>query len=55
MAAGEEMGLTHEYLLSLMEECGLRLVLRKRFILWINNLYVFGKLPAIAGAGTRCG
>ncbi|MHC4715831.1 MAG: class I SAM-dependent methyltransferase, partial [Planctomycetota bacterium] len=24
MAAGEEMGLTHEYLLSLMEECGLR-------------------------------
>lgn len=38
---GEEMGLSHKYIISLMEKVGFVLVKRKRFILKLNNLYVF--------------
>ena len=43
MKAGEEMGLSKEYLTGLFEECGFHLVRRQRFILGINNLYIFQK------------
>lgn len=40
---GEEMGLSHEYIISLMKEAGFTLVKRKGFILNLNNLYIFKK------------
>ena len=41
MKEGEEMGLTHEYILSLLENAGFKFVERKRFIIGMNNLYIF--------------
>lgn len=49
MKKEEQMGLTSEYILALFNVCGFRLVNRKRFILGINNLYVFEKKQAING------
>lgn len=40
---GEKFGLSHEYVVSLLENEGFRLVKRKRIICRLNNLYVFGK------------
>jgi SAM-dependent methyltransferase len=46
---GEEYGLSHEYVVSLFQEGGFRLVERKRIICWLNNLYVFEKLNRSRG------
>jgi len=43
MKKGEEMGLTHEYIVSLLENTGFKLIERKRFIVGLNNLYIFEK------------
>ena len=43
MKQGEEMGLSTKYIIDLFNECGFFLVKRQRFILGINNLYVFEK------------
>lgn len=43
MKEGEEMGLSKRYLIGLFDECGFFLVKRQRFILGINNLYIFQK------------
>lgn len=43
MKEGEEMGLSTKYLKQLFEKCGYFLVKRRRFILGINNLYIFEK------------
>ncbi|HPS72219.1 MAG TPA: methyltransferase domain-containing protein [Bacteroidales bacterium] len=43
MEEGEAMGLSTKYLVSLFDRCGFELVKRERFILGINNLYVFEK------------
>lgn len=40
---GEEMGLSHKYIISLMKKAGFILVKRKKFILNLNNLYIFKK------------
>jgi ubiquinone/menaquinone biosynthesis C-methylase UbiE len=45
MKDGEEMGLSHEYLVSLLENAGFKFINRKRFILGMNNLYIFEKKP----------
>ncbi len=44
MKEGEEMGLSYKYLISLFENAGFKLLNRKRFILGINNLYIFQKV-----------
>ena len=44
MEHGEEMGLSTKYLMNLFSETGFRFVLRKRFILGLNNLYIFEKV-----------
>ena len=41
MKEGEEMGLTHEYIVCLLENEGFEYVKKKRFILGLNNLYIF--------------
>lgn len=41
---GEEMGLSNKYILSIMKKSGFELVKRERFILKLNNLYVFKKV-----------
>ena len=43
MKEGEEMGLSHKYILSIMESEGFTFIERKRFILKLNNLYIFKK------------
>jgi len=43
MKEGEKLGLSTKYLINLFESCGFELVKRERFILGINNLYVFEK------------
>lgn len=43
MKEGELMGMSHRELMSLVERQGFRFLRRVRFILWINNLYVFEK------------
>lgn len=43
MKEGEEMGLSYKYLINLFERSGFELIKRKRFILGINNLYIFQK------------
>ncbi len=43
MRAGETMGLSYQELLALMDSTGFRLIERKRFILGLNNLYMFEK------------
>jgi SAM-dependent methyltransferase len=43
MEEGEEMGLSTRYLIGLLDECDFFLVKRQRFILGINNLYIFQK------------
>jgi hypothetical protein len=43
MKEGEEMGLTHKYVVSLLENTGFEYVEKKRFILGLNNLYIFKK------------
>ena len=43
MKKGEKMGLSHEELISIVEKGGFRLIKRLRFLLWINNLYIFRK------------
>lgn len=40
---GEELGLSHEYIVSLLESEGFKLVKRKRIICCLNNIYVFEK------------
>lgn len=40
---GEKFGLSHEYVVSLLENEGFRLVKRKRIMCCLNNLYVFEK------------
>lgn len=44
MKEDEEMGLYHKYLVSLFKEGSFELVKRKRFILFINNFYIFRKI-----------
>ena len=46
---GEQKGLTHKYILSIMENAGFRYIERKRFIMGMNNLYIFEKKPIITG------
>ena len=41
---GEELGLSHEYIVSLLESEGFKLVKRKRIIFRLNNIYVFEKM-----------
>jgi len=41
---GEEMGLSHKYIISLMKKVDFVLVKRKKFIFNLNNLYIFKKL-----------
>jgi SAM-dependent methyltransferase len=43
MKSEEKMGLSHQYLVDLFSRCGFRLVKRQRFILGLNNFYVFEK------------
>ncbi len=43
MQEGEKMGLSKRYLINLFDQCGFCLVKRRRFILGINNLYIFQK------------
>jgi len=40
---GEAMGLSHEYLLKLMDKSGFNYIARKKFILGLNSLYIFEK------------
>lgn len=40
---GEKLGLTRKYIISLFESEGFRLVKTKRFVCWLNTLYVFEK------------
>lgn len=40
---GEELGLSHEYIVSLAENKGFRLVKKKRIMCCLNNIYVFEK------------
>jgi len=44
MKKGEEAGLSHERIVSLLENAGFKLVKRRRFIFGLNNLYVFEKV-----------
>lgn len=44
MKEGEEMGLSFNYLTNLFERSGFKLIKRKRFVLGINNLYIFEKI-----------
>ncbi len=43
MKEGEDMGLSNKYIVNLFAGAGFRLILRKRFILGLNNLYIFEK------------
>lgn len=43
LAEGEQFGMSHAAIVSLMKREGFRLVKRKRIICWLNNLYVFEK------------
>jgi len=43
MKHGEEMGLSTKYLRKLFNDAGFQFILRKRFILGLNNLYIFEK------------
>ena len=40
---GEELGLSHSYIISLFESHGFKLVKRKRIICCLNNIYIFKK------------
>lgn len=40
---GESMGMASRELMSLVERQGFRFLRRVRFVLWLNNLYVFEK------------
>ncbi len=40
---GEELGLSHEYIINLFENAGFRLVIQDSFVLGLNNIYVFQK------------
>lgn len=40
---GEEMGLSSEYIVNLFNNAGFDLIKRERFVLGINNLYIFEK------------
>ncbi len=40
---GEELGLSHDYIVSLLESQGFSLVKKKRIICCLNNIYVFEK------------
>lgn len=44
MKEGEEMGLSNKYIINLFNSCGFKLVKRERFILGINNFYIFEKI-----------
>ncbi len=44
MKQDEEMGLSNKYILELFNRYGFRLLRRKRFILGLNNLYIFQKI-----------
>lgn len=43
MKEGEVMGMTHDSIISLVESQGFQFVKRTRFVLGLNNLYVFQK------------
>ncbi len=40
---GEELGLSHKYILKLFDDAGFNLLKHKTFVLGLNNLYVFEK------------
>ena len=42
---GEEVGLAHKYVVSIMENTGFRYIEKKRVIMGMNNLYIFEKKP----------
>lgn len=44
MKEGEEMGLSNTYIINLFNSCGFKLIKRERFILGINNFYIFEKI-----------
>ncbi len=44
MEHGEEMGLSSKYIIKLFNECGFFLIKKQRFILGLNNFYVFEKI-----------
>jgi ubiquinone/menaquinone biosynthesis C-methylase UbiE len=43
MKPDEKMGLSNKYLVKLFNDMGFHLLLRKKFILGLNNFYIFGK------------
>lgn len=43
MKHGEKMGLSSKYIIDLFNNCGFFLVKRERFIIGLNNLYIFEK------------
>lgn len=49
MEEEEDMGLSYKYIIELFNECGFFLVKRQRFILGLNNLYIFEKKTANLG------